>query len=57
MGKQWKVFNTNFDNILSAMSTIFILSSLEGWPDIMFLCIDSNLKEIVKKNINKNILF
>jgi hypothetical protein len=31
------------------MISIFILSSLEGWPDILSLCIDSNTKDIVNK--------
>ncbi|EGR31326.1 hypothetical protein IMG5_112530 [Ichthyophthirius multifiliis] len=48
-GLKWKVYSTNFDNIISAMITIYILSSLEGWPNIMMLCIDSNTKDIVKK--------
>lgn len=29
------------------MSTLFIIGSLEGWPDIMYKCIDSNTDDIV----------
>lgn len=30
----------NFDNIGSALTTLYVVSSLEGWPDIMFMTID-----------------
>jgi hypothetical protein len=30
----------NFDNIYNAMVTLFVLSTLEGWPDYMFQLID-----------------
>jgi len=36
MGKNWRIFDTNFDNIFKAMNTLYVISSLEGWPDIMF---------------------
>lgn len=47
MGKTWLIRDTNFDNILSAMNTLFILSSMEGWPDYMWFAIDSDLPENV----------
>lgn len=47
MGYEWKIHDTNFDNIYYAMNSLFIIGSLEGWPDIMYLCIDSNPEEIV----------
>ncbi|EGR28449.1 hypothetical protein IMG5_174880, partial [Ichthyophthirius multifiliis] len=57
MGNNWSVFQTNFDNILYAMNTIFILSSLEGWPDIFFLCVDSDMKEYGPSKDNYSIIF
>lgn len=42
---RWLTYDTNFDNISSAMSTLYIISSLEGWPDIMYPCIDSDYPE------------
>lgn len=42
LGFKWDTFSTNFDNIYKAMVTLFIISSLEGWPSIMFITIDSN---------------
>lgn len=39
-GGEWLRFDSNFDNIGEAMMTLFIVSSLEGWPDIMYQAID-----------------
>lgn len=39
-GSEWKTEMPNFDNIINAMTTLFILSSEEGWPDIMDKAID-----------------
>ncbi|EGR30825.1 hypothetical protein IMG5_122970 [Ichthyophthirius multifiliis] len=49
---RWSTYDTNFDNIISSMTTLYIISSLENWPGIMFQAIDSNLPEIgpVKDN-------
>lgn len=30
----------NFDNIFSSMMTLFVLSTVEGWPDYMWQFID-----------------
>lgn len=35
-GGKWNRYDTNFDNALEAMKALFILASLEGWPDIMY---------------------
>ncbi len=44
----WKIYDTNFDNIFSSMITLFILSTLEGWPDIMNKFIDAREYEMVR---------
>jgi hypothetical protein len=36
MGKTWSNRSTNFDNVYSGFITLFIVGSLEGWPDIMY---------------------
>lgn len=28
-------YDHHFDSVLGAMGTLFVVSSLEGWPDIM----------------------
>ena len=35
----------NFDNILYSMLTLFEMSTLEMWPDVLFLAMDSNPHE------------
>ena len=40
-GFNWEVIEPNYDNVINAISTLFILSSEEGWPDIMYQAIDS----------------
>jgi hypothetical protein len=32
----WLHFDINFDNITRSMISLFVLSTLEGWPDYMF---------------------
>ena len=39
-GHTWQVYDSNFDDILNAMMTLFVVSSLEGWPDIMYQALD-----------------
>ncbi|KAL4505974.1 hypothetical protein ABPG72_013735 [Tetrahymena utriculariae] len=52
MGYSWKTYDTNFDNILNSMRTLYIISSLEGWPDLLYQAIDSNTADVgpVKDN-------
>jgi len=45
LGATWKIHYPNFDNIYNAMTTLYILSTLEGWPDIMFPTLDSDYSE------------
>ena len=40
-GGSWLRFNGNFDDIFQAMLTLFTVSSLEGWPDIMISAVDT----------------
>lgn len=44
-GGVWRTWGWNFDNIFNALVTLFILSSLEGWPNIMFTALDSDAPE------------
>ena len=48
MGGVWRNRTPNFDNIFEAMITLFIISSLEGWPTIMFNSIDSGSEDEVR---------
>jgi len=39
-GGQWKGWDHNFDDVGTGMQTLFVVSSLEGWPDIMHQSLD-----------------
>jgi hypothetical protein len=34
-GGKWLRYDHHFDNVMGGISTLFVVSSLEGWPDIM----------------------
>jgi hypothetical protein len=38
----WVLPHHNYGNVLNAMSTLFEVSTLEMWPDIMFAAIRSS---------------
>ncbi|CAD8122811.1 unnamed protein product [Paramecium sonneborni] len=38
----WENRDINFDNVLRGMLTLFVLSTLEGWPDYMYYFIDAD---------------
>lgn len=40
-GGSWNRSDSNWDNISQAMMSLFIISTLEGWPDIMLISVDS----------------
>lgn len=40
-GGSWETYDQNFDDVIKAMTTLYIVSSLEGWPDIMLQAVDS----------------
>jgi hypothetical protein len=40
-GHVWLNYNSNFDNTFEAIKTLFILSSLEDWPTLMYRAMDT----------------
>jgi hypothetical protein len=42
LGGSWVNSSMNFDNILSAIVTLFVIASTEGWIDMMWQGVDSN---------------
>ena len=44
-GGEWKKFDHNFDDIGQSMITLFVVASLEGWPDVMYQAIDVTRKD------------
>lgn len=39
--RSWEQPFNNYDNVFSSMLTFFEISTLEMWPDMMFIAIDS----------------
>lgn len=39
-GGEWSRHDHNFDDVVEAMLTLYVVSSLEGWPDIMLQGVD-----------------
>lgn len=48
----WRRYDHNYDHAGKAMLTLYVVSSLEGWPDIMVQTIDSTDADVgpVKEN-------
>nr|XP_034368879.1 voltage-dependent L-type calcium channel subunit alpha-1S isoform X1 [Arvicanthis niloticus] len=40
--RQWVHNDFHFDNVLSAMMSLFTVSTFEGWPQLLYKAIDSN---------------
>lgn len=40
-GGEWMRYDANFDSVPHSMLTLFIISTLEGWPDIMYQAVDA----------------
>jgi len=38
---KWETYDSNFDSVPLSMITLFIVASLEGWPDIMYSTVDA----------------
>lgn len=40
--REWKPNKFHFDNVAKAMLTLFTVSTFEGWPQLLYVSIDSN---------------
>jgi type IV secretory pathway TraG/TraD family ATPase VirD4 len=45
MGETWITQQPNFDNIYWAMTSLFILSTLENWSNNLYIYMDSDMPE------------
>ena len=52
-GGSWVKYDSNYDDIGQAMMTLFVVATLEGWPDIMLQSVDSTKAETGPKFENK----
>ncbi|KAL2104069.1 hypothetical protein ACEWY4_000937 [Coilia grayii] len=44
--REWVNHDFSFDNIFSAMLTLFTVSTLEGWPELLYKAIDSDKEDM-----------
>ncbi|KAL3982074.1 Ion transport family protein [Acanthocheilonema viteae] len=42
MRREWIKNDFNFDNVGDAMISLFVVSTFEGWPDLLYVAINSN---------------
>merc|ERR1719427_2473079 len=45
----WERSNFHYDNVVKGMLTLFVASTFEGWPGILYVSIDSNEADIGPK--------
>merc|ERR1719507_2286781 len=48
--RHWTRNEFNYDNVLKAMLTLFVVATFEGWPGILYVSIDSNAPDIGPKH-------
>ncbi|XP_053462725.1 voltage-dependent L-type calcium channel subunit alpha-1S [Nycticebus coucang] len=44
--REWVHNDFHFDNVLSAMMSLFTISTFEGWPQLLYKAIDSNKEDV-----------
>nr|XP_007987187.2 voltage-dependent L-type calcium channel subunit alpha-1S [Chlorocebus sabaeus] len=44
--REWVHSDFHFDNVLSAMMSLFTVSTFEGWPQLLYKAIDSNEEDV-----------
>jgi len=53
----WEQSAFHYDNVVKAMLTLFVVSTFEGWPGILYVSIDSNAADIGPKEDFRPIVF
>ncbi|KAL7638969.1 UNVERIFIED_CONTAM: hypothetical protein RMT77_010503 [Armadillidium vulgare] len=43
--RTWELNSFHFDNVAKAMLTLFTVSTFEGWPNLLYVSIDSNAED------------
>jgi voltage-dependent calcium channel L type alpha-1D len=44
--RHWTRNEFNYDNVLKAMLTLFVVATFEGWPGILYVSIDSKAPDV-----------
>jgi len=55
--REWERSSFHFDNVVKAMLTLFVASTFEGWPGILYVSIDSNEADVGPKEDYRPIVF
>jgi len=55
--RSWERSEFHYDNILHAMLTLFVVSTFEGWPGILYVSIDSNEADFGPKQDYRPVVF
>merc|ERR1719318_828302 len=55
--REWEKHDFHYDNVIRGMLTLFVASTFEGWPGILYLSIDSNEADIGPKEDYRPIVF
>merc|ERR1712128_207063 len=53
----WERSNFHYDNVVKGMLTLFVASTFEGWPGILYVSIDSNEADVGPKEDYRPIVF
>merc|ERR1719427_2270439 len=55
--REWIREDFHFDNVIRGMLTLFVASTFEGWPGILYVSIDSNEADVGPKQDYRPIVF
>jgi len=55
--REWERSNFHYDNVVKGMLTLFVASTFEGWPGILYVSIDSNEADVGPKQDYRPIVF
>ncbi|CAD8056227.1 unnamed protein product [Paramecium sonneborni] len=53
---EWKIYPHNFNNIIEAMQSLFVISTLDGWGITFFVCINSASEETGPIRFNNELI-
>merc|ERR1712142_1371129 len=55
--REWERSDFHYDNVVKGMLTLFVASTFEGWPGILYVSIDSNEADVGPKQDYRPIVF
>merc|ERR1719431_993506 len=56
--REWLKSDFHYDNVIRGMLTLFVASTFEGWPGILYVSIDSNEADVgPKQDFRQSVFF